>query len=161
MILRPSLVVLDEPVSALDVSIRAQALNLLADLQETLGLTYFIISHDLATLGYVSSYIGIMYLGRIVEMGKTDEIFANPLHPYTKALLEAMPQPDPARRRSNSNVSGEIGSALSLPEGCRFHPRCMFADRRCRMMAPMMKDISSTHLVGVSPDGEIAAGCCA
>jgi oligopeptide/dipeptide ABC transporter ATP-binding protein len=147
MILRPSLVILDEPVSALDVSIRAQVLNLLADIQEKLGLTYFIIAHDLATLGHVSKRIGIMYLGRIVEMGDTDEVFSNPLHPYTRALFSAMPQPDPSRVKEKASLSGEIGSALDLPQGCRFHPRCEYAATECREKEPDLRRIGEVHQV--------------
>ena len=145
MILRPSLVILDEPVSALDVSIRAQVLNLLADIQEKLGLTYFIISHDLATVGHVSKRIGIMYLGRIVEMGDTDEVFSNPLHPYTRALFAAMPQPDPRRIKEKASLSGEIGSALNLPQGCRFHPRCEYAGPECQKNEPSLQEVSTSH----------------
>ncbi len=147
MILRPSLVILDEPVSALDVSIRAQVLNLLADIQEKLGLTYFIISHDLATVGHVSKRIGIMYLGRIVEMGDTDEVFSNPLHPYTRALFAAMPQPDPGRIKEKASLSGEIGSALNLPRGCRFHPRCEYAVPECQKNEPSLREVSAIHAV--------------
>ena len=147
MILRPSLVILDEPVSALDVSIRAQVLNLLSDIQEKLGLTYFIIAHDLATLGHVSKKIGIMYLGRIVEMGDTDEVFANPLHPYTRALFSAMPQPEPGRVKEKPSLSGEIGSALNLPGGCRFHPRCEYAGPECREHEPDLREARKAHHV--------------
>jgi oligopeptide/dipeptide ABC transporter ATP-binding protein len=147
MILRPSLVVLDEPVSALDVSIRAQVLNLLADIQEKLGLTYFIIAHDLATLGHVSKKIGIMYLGRIVETGDTDEVFSNPLHPYTRALFAAMPQPEPGRTKEKASLSGEIGSALNLPQGCRFHPRCEYVGPECQKNEPSLQEVGATHAV--------------
>jgi oligopeptide transport system ATP-binding protein len=147
MILNPSLVILDEPVSALDVSIRAQILNLLADIQEKLGLTYFIIAHDLAMLGHVSAQIAVMYLGRIVEIGKTEEVYARPTHPYTKALFLAMPLPDPTRIKKKPSLTGEIGSALDLPEGCRFHPRCAYADTRCREVDPVLMELSPTHQV--------------
>jgi oligopeptide/dipeptide ABC transporter ATP-binding protein len=147
MILNPSLVILDEPVSALDVSIRAQILNLLADIQEKLGLTYFIIAHDLAMLGHVSAQIAVMYLGRIVEVGKTEEVYARPAHPYTKALFLAMPLPDPSRVKAKASLAGEIGSALNLPQGCRFHPRCDFAEPRCREADPSLQEISPGHQV--------------
>ena len=147
MILNPSLVILDEPVSALDVSIRAQILNLLADIQEKLGLTYFIIAHDLAMLGHVSAQIAVMYLGRIVEIGKTEEVYAKPVHPYTRALFLAMPLPDPTRVKNKPSLAGEIGSALNLPQGCRFHPRCAFAETRCREVDPTLMEISPTHQV--------------
>lgn len=147
MVLNPSLVVLDEPVSALDVSIRAQILNLLADIQDKLGLTYFIIAHDLAMLGHVSTNIAVMYLGRIVEMGNTEEVYAKPLHPYTKALFQAMPLPDPTRIKVDASVRGEIGSALNLPTGCRFHPRCDVAEPRCREVDPALIEIGTAHSV--------------
>jgi oligopeptide/dipeptide ABC transporter ATP-binding protein len=147
MVLKPSMVILDEPVSALDVSIRAQILNLLADIQDQLGVTYFIIAHDLAMLGHVSSNIGVMYLGRIIEYGKTEEVYSRPLHPYTKALFQAMPLPDPTRVKINASVRGEIGSALNLPPGCRFHPRCDVAEPRCREVDPALVDIGPAHQV--------------
>jgi oligopeptide transport system ATP-binding protein len=147
MILNPSLVILDEPVSALDVSIRAQILNLLADIQDKLGLTYFIIAHDLAMLGHVSTRIAVMYLGRIIEMGNTEEVYARPLHPYTQALFLAMPLPDPTRVKEIPSVRGEIGSAMNLPEGCRFHPRCDYAEPRCRESEPVLVEIGPNHSV--------------
>jgi oligopeptide/dipeptide ABC transporter ATP-binding protein len=147
MILNPSLVILDEPVSSLDVSIRAQILNLLADIQERLGLTYFIIAHDLAMLGHVSDRIGIIYLGKIVEIGNTEEIYSKPLHPYTRALFSAMPRPEPMRRREKASLSGEIGSALDLPGGCRFHPRCDDAGSQCRKIGPLLTAVSPNHQV--------------
>ncbi len=147
MVLDPSLVILDEPVSALDVSIRAQILNLLADIQEKLGLTYFIIAHDLAMLGHVSTRIAVMYLGRIVEMGDTEEVYSKPLHPYTKALFQAMPLPDPTRIKEKASLTGEIGSALNLPPGCRFHPRCDYASPECREIDPPLQEVSPTHQV--------------
>ena len=147
MVLNPSLVVLDEPVSSLDVSIRAQILNLLADIQDQLGLTYFVIAHDLAMLGHVSSSIGVMYLGRLVEMGDTEEVYSRPQHPYTKALFAAMPLPDPLRVKANASIRGEIGSALNLPTGCRFHPRCDVAEPRCREIDPALVDIGPAHRV--------------
>jgi oligopeptide/dipeptide ABC transporter ATP-binding protein len=147
MILNPSLVILDEPVSSLDVSIRAQILNLLADIQERLGLTYFIIAHDLAMLGHVSAQIGIMYLGKIVEIGNTEEIYSEPLHPYTRALFSAVPRPEPMRKREKASLSGEIGSALDLPEGCRFHPRCENAGSECREEEPPLLEAGPHHYV--------------
>lgn len=147
MVLDPSLVVLDEPVSALDVSIRAQILNLLADLQEQFGLTYFIISHDLATLGHFSTSIAVMYLGRIIETGPTEAIYAQPLHPYTRALFQAMPVATPGRVKAAASVRGEIGSALDLPSGCRFCPRCDLAEPICREVDPPMTRIDATRSV--------------
>jgi oligopeptide transport system ATP-binding protein len=147
MILNPSLVILDEPVSSLDVSIRAQILNLLSDIQEKLGLTYFIIAHDLAMLGHVSAQIGIMYLGKIVEIGDTEEVYKRPLHPYTQALFSSMPRPDPRRRRKRASLVGEIGSALDLPCGCRFHPRCEHVLPECREEEPPLAEVSRNHQV--------------
>jgi len=147
MVLNPSLVILDEPVSALDVSIRAQILNLLADIQAKLGLTYFIIAHDLAMLGHVSTHIGVMYLGKIVEIGNTEEVYENPRHPYTKALFFAMPLPDPSRIKEKPSLTGEIGSALDIPRGCRFHPRCDDVQAQCREIEPPLVEISPGHRV--------------
>ena len=136
LILRPSLIVLDEPISALDVSIRAQILNLLQDIQAELSLTYFIIAHDLALVEHVSNHIGVMYLGEIVESGKSDTVFADPQHPYTQALLDAVPRPDPSQPRSEAGIKGEIASALTPPTGCRFHPRCPHVMARCSQAKP-------------------------
>ncbi|MCT7376724.1 ABC transporter ATP-binding protein [Chelativorans salis] len=153
MILEPTMLVLDEPVSALDVSIRAQVLNLLSDFQDRYGLTYLMISHDLATLGHVSSQLAVMYLGRIVEIGDTEEIYERPLHPYTKALFRAMPLPDPDRVKSAPSLRGEIGSALDLPKGCRFCPRCDEAMPVCSAVDPELVDVGAgrqvaCHLIG-------------
>jgi len=147
LILNPSFIVLDEPVSSLDVSIRAQILNLLADLQEKLGLTYLMIAHDLSTLKHVCDVIAIMYLGKIMEMGDTEEIYRNPLHPYTRALFAAMPRPEPGRIKEEPCVLGEIGSPLDLPSGCRFHPRCELVDQKCREQEPPMVEVASNHQV--------------
>jgi oligopeptide/dipeptide ABC transporter ATP-binding protein len=147
MVLEPSLVMLDEPVSALDVSIRAQILNLLADLQDQFGLTYFMISHDLATLGHFSSSIAVMYLGRIIEVGPTAVIYGRPQHPYTRALFQSMPVATPGRLKSEASIRGEIGSALDLPRGCRFCPRCELAEPVCREVDPQMVRIDGNHSV--------------
>ncbi|NML42827.1 ATP-binding cassette domain-containing protein [Ramlibacter sp. G-1-2-2] len=147
MVLEPALVVLDEPVSALDVSIRAQVLNLLADFQDRLGLSYFLISHDLATLGHVSTRMAVMYLGRIIETGSTDEIYARPLHPYTRALFAAMPVAEPGRVKPAPAMRGEIGSALDLPRGCRFCPRCELAQPVCREVDPPLVQVDAQHAV--------------
>ena len=136
LILRPSLIVLDEPISALDVSIRAQILNLLQDIQAELSLTYFIIAHDLALVEHVSNHIGVMYLGEIVESGPSDTVLADPQHPYTQALLDAVPRPDPSQPRSEAGIKGEIASALTPPTGCRFHPRCPHVMDRCSQAKP-------------------------
>ncbi len=122
LILEPSLVILDEPVSALDVSIQAQILNLLADIRDAHGLTYLIISHDLAMLYHLTTQIAVMYMGKIVEMGDTEEVFGNPRHPYTRALFAAIPQPVPARVKEAPALLGEISDPLNPPPGCRFYP---------------------------------------
>ncbi|MFC1535306.1 ABC transporter ATP-binding protein [Thermodesulfobacteriota bacterium] len=147
LVLNPSLIILDEPVSSLDISIRAQILNLLADIQDEFGLTYFIIAHDLAMLGHVSSRIAIMYLGRIVEIGDTEEIYANPLHPYTKALFLAVPRPTPDRKRQKASLTGEIGSPLDIASGCRFHPRCEYTAQECRIEEHPLIEVNPNHLV--------------
>jgi len=147
IILEPSLVILDEPVSALDVSIRAQILNLLADIQEKESLTYIIIAHDLAMLQHITTHIAVMYLGRIVEMGKTEEVFSNPSHPYTKALFAAVPQPTPGKARKTAELKGEICSPIDPPSGCRFHPRCPYAIAQCRQETPPLLDVAPGHQV--------------
>lgn len=134
--LNPRLVICDEPVSALDVSIQAQVLNLLMDLQARLGLTYFFISHDLNIERHICDRIAVMYLGKIVEMGRREEIFERPEHPYTEALLSATPSPDPERRRGRILLKGEVPSPLNPPSGCRFHPRCPIVHDRCREEEP-------------------------
>jgi oligopeptide/dipeptide ABC transporter ATP-binding protein len=135
--LRPRLMVLDEPVSALDVSIRAQILNLLADIQAEFGLTYLIIAHDLALVEHFSSDVAVIYLGCVAETGPTAEVFEEARHPYTQALLAAVPLPDPDHVLSEAAAMGEIASALDPPPGCRFHPRCPHAMEICRVAAPV------------------------
>ena len=147
IILEPSLVILDEPVSALDVSIRAQILNLLADIQEKESLTYIVIAHDLAMLQHITTHIAVMYLGRIVEMGKTEEVFSNPLHPYTKALFEAVPQPTPGKARKIAELKGEICSPIDPPSGCHFHPRCPYAIMECEEKTPLLLEVALGHQV--------------
>jgi oligopeptide/dipeptide ABC transporter ATP-binding protein len=143
----PSLVILDEPVSSLDVSIRAQILNLLADIQERKKLTYLIIAHDLAMMRHVTNQIAVMYLGKIVEMGNTDEVFSNPLHPYTKALFSVVPRPEPRRFRPIPTLKGEIVSPIDLPPGCRFYPRCPQAQADCAKSEPYLKSVNLEHQV--------------
>ena len=145
--LRPKLIVLDEPVSALDVSIRAQIINLLADLQERLGVSYLLISHDLAMVEHMSHVVAVMYLGKIVEMSSKDELYTNPQHPYTKALLEAVPQPDPTIPM-RAVISGEVASPINPPSGCHFHPRCPIADASiCPVVEPVLEEYGRDHAV--------------
>lgn len=137
--LKPRFIVCDEPVSALDVSIQAQILNLLKELQKELGLTLLFVGHGLGAVNYVSSRIAVMYLGKIVEIGEAKEIFANPVHPYTQALLQAVPIPDPAEKmKEHQLLQGEIGSSINPPSGCRFHPRCPYAAEICSQKEPAL-----------------------
>jgi dipeptide transport system ATP-binding protein len=136
LMLSPAILVLDEPVSALDLSIQAQVLNLLADIQEKLNLAYLFISHDLSVVRHIANDVMVMYLGRVVEQGTRDDIFANPQHPYTQALLSATPQPDPERKRQRMVLKGELPSPLAPPSGCAFNPRCPLAFDRCRVERP-------------------------
>ena len=145
--LNPELVICDEPVSALDVSIQAQILNLLADLQAARGLTYLFISHDLNVVRYLSDRVMVMFLGRICELSPTEALYGNPRHPYTKFLLEAVPQPDPTLRDADrALLTGEVASALNPPPGCRFHPRCPRADAICREKQPDLVEMTPGHL---------------
>jgi oligopeptide/dipeptide ABC transporter ATP-binding protein len=143
----PSLIIADEPVSALDVSIQAQILNLLNDLQEKLGLTYLFIGHNLSVIQHISDYVGVMYLGRIVEIGTREDIFTNPTHPYTKALLSAVPTPDPSKMIDRQILTGDIPSPIAPPSGCHFHPRCPDRQDSCSQVLPVLCDASATHRV--------------
>jgi len=145
--LNPELVVLDEPTSALDVSVQAQILNMLNDLQSRFGLTYMFISHDLSTVRYMCDRVAVMYLGKIVEMAPKTELFENPLHPYTEALLSVIPVPDPKVKRNKLTLSGEIPSPANPPTGCRFHTRCKYREARCETTEPPLIDIGGGHLV--------------
>ncbi|GBD10776.1 Oligopeptide transport ATP-binding protein OppF [bacterium HR23] len=145
--LNPRLIVLDEPVSALDVSIRAQIMNLLKDLQGQYNLSYLLIAHHLATVRYMCHRVAVMYLGRIVEEGETRELFTNPLHPYTKALLSAALPSHPDIQREEIILTGEVPSPLNLPTGCRFHPRCPWAMPHCSQVEPTMREVRPGHRV--------------
>jgi oligopeptide/dipeptide ABC transporter ATP-binding protein len=141
---RPRLLVADEPVSALDVSVQAQILNLLAALRDSHGLTVILITHDLSVVEHLADRVAVMYLGRIVEVGPTAELFAAPLHPYTRALLASAPRPDPTQRVA-PRLAGEIPSPIDLPSGCAFHPRCPLAVERCRVERPFDRELSATR----------------
>ena len=143
--LYPTLLGLDEPVSALDVSIQAQILNLLVDLKRDLGLSYLFISHDLSVVRYFADRVLVMYLGRIVESASHASLWRNPRHPYTRALLDAVPSTDPARRRVMATVKGELASATDIPSGCRFRLRCPIAAERCRVEDPALRPIEEGH----------------
>ncbi len=147
LILHPKFVICDEPVSALDVSIQSQILNLLRDLQGQFGLTYLFIAHNLAVVKYISDRIGVMYLGKLVELATTDEIFHHPLHPYTQALLSAIPEPDPTLRRQRTILKGDVPSPINPPSGCRFHTRCPIAMDICSKVEPEFRDMGSEHKV--------------
>ena len=143
----PSFIVADEPVSALDVSIQAQIINLLEDLQEQFNLTYLFIAHDLSVVRHISDRVGVMYLGHLVEMADRNEIYRNPLHPYTKALLSAVPIPDPVldAQRERVMLSGEVPSPLNPPSGCVFHPRCPVVSDDCSRVLPELREVESDH----------------
>jgi oligopeptide/dipeptide ABC transporter ATP-binding protein len=146
LVLEPRLIVADEPVSALDVSIQAQIVNLLQDLQDERGIAYLFIAHDLRVVEHISTRVAIMYLGRIVELADSRELYANPRHPYTRALLSAVPELDPSARRERIALHGEVPSPINPPAGCRFHPRCAFAEPRCRGEEPALLG-SAAHAV--------------
>ena len=149
LILGPRFIVADEPVSMLDVSIRAEILKLMLELREKRNLTYLFITHDLATARLICDRIAVMYLGRIVELGATDTVISNPLHPYTQALIAAIPEPDPSNRLKlrKLNIKGEVPSAIRIPPGCRFHPRCPFVMDRCRRDEPPLIEVEPQHYV--------------
>ena len=144
--LDPKLIICDEPVSALDVSIQAQVINLLMDLQEERGLSYLFISHDLAVVEHISRRVAVMYLGKLVELAEKEEIYRKPLHPYTEALLSSVPVPDPAARgKKRVLLEGDVPSAIAPPPGCRFHTRCPYVEARCRVEEPAWREISPNH----------------
>ncbi|MBQ7657147.1 MAG: ATP-binding cassette domain-containing protein [Clostridia bacterium] len=149
LILQPELVICDEPISALDVSIQAQVVNMLRTFQEEQGLTYLFIAHDLSMVRYVSDDVGVMYLGQLVEKCEADEVYSHPLHPYTQGLLSSVPIPDPtkARLKNKEGITGDVPSPIAPPSGCRFHTRCPYATAKCREAAPEFKEAAPGHFV--------------
>jgi peptide/nickel transport system ATP-binding protein/oligopeptide transport system ATP-binding protein len=145
--LRPRFIVCDEPVSALDVSIQSQVLNILKDLQTEFGLTYLFIAHNLSVVEHISDRVAVMYLGKVVELAAREEFFRNPLHPYTKALMSAIPIPDPSIRRDRIILQGDVPSPLNPPTGCRFHPRCPIAVEQCKVEEPVFREAVPDHWV--------------
>jgi len=145
--LNPQLVVCDEPVSALDVSVQAQTLNLLQDLQSQFNLTYLFISHDLSVVEHISDRVVVMYVGKLVEHARTEELFFNPKHPYSEALLSAVPKPDPRQRTTPIVLQGDVADPANPPSGCYFHPRCRFCIEQCQTEAPHLREITPDHFV--------------
>jgi oligopeptide transport system ATP-binding protein len=143
----PKLIIGDEPVSALDVSIQAQIINLLKDLQIEFGLTYIIIAHDLSVISHIADDVAVMYLGKIVELGSVKELYSTPLHPYTEALLSAVPVPDPEVKKTRIILKGDVPSPIHPPSGCRFHPRCSYRFEPCDRIEPEFKRVTGDHFV--------------
>ncbi len=145
----PRFIICDEPISALDVSIQAQVVNMLADLQEEFGLTYLFIAHDLSMVRYISDRVGVMYLGNLAEVAETEELYNNPLHPYTQALLSAIPLPNPAVAKANKRIKleGEVPSPINPPAGCKFRTRCPYATERCAVETPQIREVKPEHFV--------------
>ena len=155
--LNPKFIVCDEPISALDVSIQAQVVNLLKELQEKLGLTYLFIAHDLSMVRYISDRVGVMYLGHMMELAKSEELYENPIHPYTKALLSAIPIPDPNIQRGRKRImlEGDVPSPINPKEGCRFVDRCSYAIGKCREITPVFEEIRKDHFAACHRAREI------
>jgi peptide/nickel transport system ATP-binding protein/oligopeptide transport system ATP-binding protein len=145
LVMNPKLIVCDEPVSALDVSIQSQVLNLLRNLQQEFGLTYLFIAHNLSVVEHISNRVGVMYLGKMVELADRMELFRRPLHPYTKALISAIPIPNPTIRRERIILQGDVPSPINPPKGCRFHPRCWMARDICREVEPVFEEKAPGH----------------
>ena len=145
LVMQPKLIICDEPVSALDVSIQSQVLNLLRSLQQEFGLTYLFIAHNLSVVEHISNRIGVMYLGKLVELAEREELFRRPMHPYTKALISAIPQPNPEAQRQRIILSGDVPSPINPPSGCRFHPRCWMARDICRQVEPAFEQKANSH----------------
>lgn len=147
LVIHPEFVILDEPTSSVDVSVRAQLLNLLKDLAKEFGLTYMFVSHDLSVVEVISNRVAVMYLGKIVEIASTEELFKEPLHPYAQALFASIPIPDPTKRKERPPLTGEVPSPVNPPSGCRFHPRCPLATDVCRKEEPQLIDVGNGHIV--------------
>ena len=152
--LDPSFIICDEPVSALDVSIQSQIINLMKDMQEEKNISYIFISHDLSVVKHISDRVGVMYLGSMMELADKNEIYSNPLHPYTRALIGAIPLPDPTKRKEMQVIQGEIPSNVNIPKGCKFNPRCPFAKDICREQEPATKEVKPNHFVKCHFGGE-------
>ncbi len=153
--LNPQFIVCDEPVSALDVSVQAQILNLLQDLQRQFGLTYLFIAHNLSVVKHISNRVAVMYVGKLVELAETEEIFANPKHPYTEALISAVPKPDPLAQKSRIVLTGEVASPARPPSGCYFHPRCRYAKDICKTEIPPLREVQPEHYSACHFAGEL------
>jgi peptide/nickel transport system ATP-binding protein len=156
--LNPKLVVCDEPVSALDVSVQAQILNLLQDLQTEFGLTYLFVAHNLSVVKHISNRVAVMYVGKLVEMAETEELFHNPRHPYTEALISAVSQPDPLLKRKRIVLSGEVANPAAPPSGCYFHPRCRYAQEICKQETPVLRECGQGHWVSCHLAEELDLG---